>query len=177
MYGEGAEPLTVDKSPASLRTLVGIKLLRSHALLAWLGLFGLVCLVAGFFFLWHQKSGTWIPLLFGTLLLVPVIVGWFISRRDIDLADGTPTIYKDPYGNEVSSDLRMSLPTPDGKTNKAWRTLTQDQDIALLKQQVDSLNKRIAALDSGQAQVVAVEQSELPKERKNASKQPEKNHE
>ena len=50
MYGEGAEPLTVDKSPASLRTLVGIKLLRSHALLAWLGLFGLVCLVAGFFF-------------------------------------------------------------------------------------------------------------------------------
>lgn len=89
-----------------LNANVSAKPIRSHALLLIMALAGLICLVIAFFFLWHQLSVFWIPLVLGIALLAFVGIAWFWSQRDVDWANATPLSVTSREGDVVTTDIR-----------------------------------------------------------------------
>ncbi len=94
------------QNSASFGAQVSVNPKLSQAVLVVLLLVSLIPLSAGIYFLWHEKSGAWIPLLIGITIVLLVYVGWLKSYKMIDMADAPPTRLLDKDGNEVITDSR-----------------------------------------------------------------------
>lgn len=95
------------KASASLKATVSVVPTLSHSVLVALLIVAAISLIAGLSFLWHEKSGTWVPFSIFFFLITLTGIGWWKSQKVIDMGNASPTTVLDQSGNQVITDSRM----------------------------------------------------------------------
>jgi len=168
-----------------LKSAIIAKLLpeRSQVFLIALAVLAGISLVTCFSFLWHGKSGAWIPFLSAIGLIVLATVLWGKSRRDIDLAGGLPTtitdeakgvtVTVDPRILDLQNSLepitkiisilafRKPLPTPDGIVDSDWKPDPSRKEEAI--QLVNVVNERAQSITDSTIEMLRGQSQKQPK--------------
>jgi hypothetical protein len=86
--------------------------------------------LAGFIFLWHKPSLSWVPISVGILVLFFSAGGWFYSQKDVDYEASVPTYFADSEGNQLITDTRaFSSPTMVQSLEKIFSGLSHRKPL------------------------------------------------
>ncbi|WP_462383307.1 hypothetical protein [Pseudomonas sp. Marseille-QA0892] len=89
---------------------VRVKPEGSQAYLVVLLTGGVASLITSFIFIWYDKPNWTIPLYVGLGCIAFSALGWFLSRKDVDLRDAEPTkISIRANGFDIEADARVRI--------------------------------------------------------------------
>ncbi|WP_148261964.1 hypothetical protein [Methylomonas methanica] len=113
-----------------MNTDIQVKPSKSQVVLVSLIILSGICYMAGFLFLWENKTHAWVPLIIGTSIIIPSIFAWFKSQKDTDLENSKPTSFTDGRGNQIVTDTR-ALMSPEVVQNmeRLFCTLTHREPL------------------------------------------------
>lgn len=150
-------------SSANLSAQVALTPILSQSVLTAIILVSIIPLVAGFYFLWHDKDVSWIPFVIFFFLIVLVGIGWWRSQNSIDMGNANPTQIIDRNGNRLVTDTRVlesnnaisqlgillqsvgarnPLPEPDGLVDASGKGVPGTKDKA--KGVVEEINSTLS---------------------------------
>jgi hypothetical protein len=177
-------------TPANVSANVSVTPILSQSVLTTILLISIIPLSVGFYFLWHEKDGTWIPFIIFFVLIAIACIGWWRSQKSIDMGNASPTQITDKHGNKLVTDTRVlessnaiaqlgdllqsigfrnPLPEPDGMVDSNGLVIPDSQDQA--RNIVDKTNntlsvqtQEIVDLANGDRNVVIQDVISLPEE-------------
>ena len=147
---------------AKFRTSIRVSPKGSQVVIVLLIISFIICLLAGFIFLWYVHPYTWIPFGGAIVLLAIVVKLWLISQKDVDLPSPFPTSIESDDGKQRLTFLtdskvfsapqllqlieewfsivnnRRPLPAPDGLVDREGEPVPGSKDQA--SEKVEDVN-------------------------------------
>ena len=152
-----------NNTSANVSAQVSVTPILSQSVLTTILLISVIPLSGGFYFLWHDKEGTWIPFSLFIALIIIVCVGWWRSQNSIDMGNSNPTQISDRHGNLLTTDTRVlesdnavaqlgvllqsigarnPLPEPDGLVDSSGLEILGSKNKAI--KLVDDINSALS---------------------------------